>query len=1167
MLLLRGIFPTRRANAFKCNTVTLNTKAAGNHHFINHGTVELKSDARGIQSNMNPPKWTNGPLGSSMASSSTLSNLSTEFLHLSSHDVTFFDAVVRRVPRDANDFVSLKKAFEDTLATPSYTRDHASEVQLWDTLLRLIKVRGQSWKARWESVRMALSDRTAIYSDMEDENGDQDSDTSQDIFSPQKPSNLHAQSPSHTRPSNFRPSSSYRTGRDMEALEQKMAQLSAEASSLAGSFDGDNERSNSVFSPKYHQVPRWSHNLATTVESASDTDDPAGPPRRSRTSTSHTSLFDEVVHRSRVEREANSKAQEAHQEEMEDAYLHAAYAQADSLLANNLLRKCLSWWIVCSRRYTEFEEASWRFRLDIMQGKAFVGWKKALSQQRLRANHAAKLGTFHSEMNAWKIWTRKVHQRRRHRQQERRMELRGAFEVVRSRLEYRCVRSFFDQWRVAMISRVAQDFERERALRMAFSVWAKRYTEGIQLQEIQAQADLLRTHHLLHRCFRQWCGASKAQHGMALATQFSHRFMLYHAFKSWHAAFDDQRLSQHLESRGTVWQTRRLLGLAWDKWGLRASAIKEGNRKADAIIQERDSRLLSGAITKWLLREREQLLSQVLTEKTLSRLLRTWHYRYQRLTSVLMEKEQIVQHNRDYVLQSKAFTTWKDITDKAAAIQIMASSRDQRKVKTNVLRKWRERWTDQESKWHRARAVDTFAMQRTFFALWTEKLRKKRLQVHINKCHGTILASAFAYWRAHALNKRRDSLAVATLRHAIERKIRQQALRLWTNRVIERKSQMLEAAESHDAKLLTHAWQAWIHACLRHEDMFNLCNSLTDVKRERHCRQVFSKWLQATRSSSSRRERADHFLRHRKETLVKKTMQRWYDQYAEAALHEPELQVLLYRQTLAMRSVWQRWQNQVPALAAIRLDHARLKAKAIHHWHDLQPAARARRMAVQHDKHLMQTKAFSHWTQAAKVRRAFRAASRFGGPAAVRLRSAYRRSSGGSNGAFGRATSRPVSRKSRHSLSFDIEWDPRTPDHRDVDISSLRESDFGSAYSPPKRQQHRIQQRSETAFGPPEGSPPPRLRNWIQSVSHNDIRSGTLTDHDGIVSEPGHAPHHRSRTPSPAASHTQSEATVRVRLSPRKQTPRRGQAFESEYRDTIDALRARRRRQSTNVDM
>lgn len=92
-----------------------------------------------------------------------------ESLRLNDAEIEFFDEVVDAIRPDSCSFVELKDAFNDAVGATAHLdrvartlppgvkdRRKAAELRLWNSLLAMVQVRGESWAERWDTVRVLL---------------------------------------------------------------------------------------------------------------------------------------------------------------------------------------------------------------------------------------------------------------------------------------------------------------------------------------------------------------------------------------------------------------------------------------------------------------------------------------------------------------------------------------------------------------------------------------------------------------------------------------------------------------------------------------------------------------------------------------------------------------------------------------------------------------------------------------------------------------------------------------------------------------------------------------------------------------------------------------------------------------------------------------------------
>ncbi len=100
-------------------------------------------------------------------STSSRFSINQAFKALNDDDISFFDRLIATLPPHAADFSQLKSAYIAHLPDELDYRQHQAgssrhadetdwDAHLWSILLSLVKVRGRSWRERWDSVRLAF---------------------------------------------------------------------------------------------------------------------------------------------------------------------------------------------------------------------------------------------------------------------------------------------------------------------------------------------------------------------------------------------------------------------------------------------------------------------------------------------------------------------------------------------------------------------------------------------------------------------------------------------------------------------------------------------------------------------------------------------------------------------------------------------------------------------------------------------------------------------------------------------------------------------------------------------------------------------------------------------------------------------------------------------------
>lgn len=194
--------------------------------------------------------------GASGSSSTTNFSAAAAFASLSAPDVQFFDRVVQRVGNGASDFAALKRAYNAVLSEVAGTGaergsdgegplDAGRDAELWDALLKLVRVRGRNWAERWDGVRMSLGleprDETNCEQDTSSsaldgfEEGEYSLGCTQNSFrhgdGQWERANMGA--PNHRERTALESPHQGVAGRSAEALQARIAALAGQARSLA----------------------------------------------------------------------------------------------------------------------------------------------------------------------------------------------------------------------------------------------------------------------------------------------------------------------------------------------------------------------------------------------------------------------------------------------------------------------------------------------------------------------------------------------------------------------------------------------------------------------------------------------------------------------------------------------------------------------------------------------------------------------------------------------------------------------------------------------------------------------------------------------------------------------------------------------------------------------
>ncbi|UZJ51935.1 hypothetical protein CBS101457_001255 [Exobasidium rhododendri] len=1136
---------------------------------------------------------------STYATSASKFSLSTSFVNLNAHDIDFFDQIVDLLPPGADDFASLKRAYNKLRGESEYYINETQDAFLWDTLLKLIQVRGKDWAKRWDAVRMAigLEPRVSSGSERERDNGVdgqgeeevEEEETSESDTVKEQGGGRDSSSPAmqESRPSTTRA--------EIEALRRRMALLTTEAGNLVGTIQRRTEpevshavqrsfvtRNEERRSAKSRNVKGSARQLrfaeqeivkrdekATKVESASDEENARTQrvPLRPYKFPSVDDLrpvaaqrqFDEVVARSRNEREAQKRAQEDQQEAIEEARLFPLLKKADQLSSYHLKCKCFLWWKTSSLQRNKKVEEARQARDVVIAGKVLKAWRSSTTKRQSRLRGAAKVDDVRCKLRAWRVWRRTLQEASTQRREEKRSRLKGAYTLTRRIVEQRIVKEGFLHWKLVLMTHRTTHFRTQHLVRGAFSLWKLHMWRSITLSAKEVVVKGKIEDELISRAWEKWTEACRMNNMNRLAEAFHRHRLLQKFFLDWTITREEKATLRRREALADRWRARRTKRSALLSWQHSLAGVRRKEHKANDLQARQVDVLLTSTLKIWRARRREVLFQKVDVFRVMSTAFTKWTKRYDQLTLRLTKLEDTLTSRIEGKTLGVAFHMWRETTEQIVMSQRLAGERDRRKIKTETFIRWMKAVQGKRGDMQHATVIDGFLLQRKMWSLWMARHTEVKVELLRRSRNRALMGTTMTFWKARFTERRQEKLKIDAIQKTIEGRIRRESLSKWTAAVIERKSVLMEAREKRDAYIVRSVWLKWIDACLRHEDMLNLSKSFIDVKKEEQLRRTFLAWVKFARAESNRKLLAKQFLREKRTITLEKSVTQWYDRYVESSLRPLEYEALLQRQKIVQRLIFTRWKSRTTSLPAIRFDHVRSKSHTFYRWLERLPLVRVENQATRWDKQSMQRKGFQHWSAAARAKKAVRAAARFGGPSAARLRSTaylYQRGMSNPYGGFGSSSPSPVpTKQSRHKVTQNVtptmlKRMPLSLSNSEKGQESLRESDLvmidgggggggGSSRNSNNRERRvplELDRHNDAA------APTPALQRWMQTL-HQSARKEVNAEEAEASSEPpssflnqkrAQRREQINRTPSPTASQVQSEVTMRIRSSPRK---------------------------------
>ncbi|PWZ02481.1 hypothetical protein BCV70DRAFT_182607 [Testicularia cyperi] len=1021
---------------------------------------------------------TSTPTTTTTRSTGSRFSIQQAFDWLSEEDLAFFDRLIASLPPGAADFGQLKRAYDRLLPDEVLRRgdsagprrlDHKRgydddgegdwDDQLWSSLLSLVKVRGQDWLERWDTVRIALgldpvsnsdggsdlNDGSGTYassSDLEhrhdrthkrtsnniDGESESDAESDADTATPSSASD-HDGSASTQKSSSlaqrqtqpWRTESKVGTNASHESSQEESPDdvgsddpISAIQNRLSRLMSYDAESSPSSAS-RMRTKSKTSSSFIPSAPAVSSLRLPAEAKRR----------FDELLRSSQAEREQLRRRSHGTltgrcaDNDPTDPQVRLA----DRAFAHRLLRTCLVWWMTLTRRELERTNNAVDASNRVILAKAWDKWSTAAQRESVGHATAESTDRVRCKLTAFRRWRRLAHLARVRRDDSKKALMRAAYSSVTSTVATRLVRTALSNWRTTYLERVADLMRHQHLLAGAFALWQLQRSQAQRIHRIETEVVARVDGGRLASAWLQWLHAFNDRKALADFQQHRNHQLLTQVLHSWRQrtllsrlaqAFANRRLqrgalerwleakdrSQHDRKQAAVaqrWYLRHLKRTSLTAWKTSLARIDTLGLQADDFIAAKQTILALHVVHQWQTQARFFMLSRGEDYKSLECAFRTWKARYRALTTSLLQRETtLVDHQCRNVLQ-RSLTAWLSKTRNATTAQSVAVAHERQTLQRAYFAEWQQKRRRLQALQWKAVAVERLLKLRSALTKWHDRRRERKAEDLVARRQHRLAEQVLEIWRSRTSQRRREDNAVRQLSLCTAKRIQKASLDRWVARVIEVRNRELEVKEQRERRLSRAAFFAWVEACLRHDDMLALMHSFVDVKEEARRRRIFLEWLARARQNTARQERGEQIEQNRERRILATAFSNWRDRQVEITLAPQEYTLLLRRQRLVLQGVLGTWKASTWTLPAVQLHNRNLKTHAIARWRSRLPHAKLVNTAEHLYRSRALRRAFDVWATRTRQNQQLRAAERFGGASVVRLRALSASASGGSS--------------------------------------------------------------------------------------------------------------------------------------------------------------------------
>ncbi|KAG2157290.1 hypothetical protein DEU56DRAFT_763901 [Suillus clintonianus] len=952
-----------------------------------------------------PLTATQRPLVSFQATISDVSRVSaaskSELQNLTPAEVEFFDAVVKRIPPSATSFLSGLKAYNDELHDRGW--DSQTETVHYGRLLELCKLRGPSWNHKWEVVKEqygyggmpstipvpTMSARAPIPTSKPARSTARLAtpvrDEDDDVFTlhshqDQEQDGTTTETPSSDAESEQTPP------RPLMRLNQA-TRPNASAQLTRVTRTPTSRPSNTILPPALTRVstPRpqtdAAHHQPAVWEGTSDTtDDGDLPGSLSTTPPSYRAAvatpvplnargqpmlrasspikYPAAVNATEFPKGRERKGSVINEDEAwKKIKMSRDEEDADKFRQDKLLERCWEIWVLGYQWLTTTKEQVAEARDNVILGSSLRSWRNATASRLEMHARAASIADARRLRFALDVWAAKHKQKR---QLQWRSDMRAKMKTVRERHETQLIKYAWVKWQQSHRSFQNELQYNERIVARYFMRWKNSL---LKLDRLDSAADDFSRKikgSAAHRAWKHW--------QKSMATRDAEKTVAHKvALRTKGMVVDLWKKQTRERQTADAYRDVAMLKRAMRTWQTARDRIRVKEKRADKYLARQDAFLLRAVARVWKARERGKLLERVRDMRLVKNAIAVWKDRI-RSRKHLEDYALAFSMRSDSYGVSSAMRTWHQVYTIYQNRRACAVQHHLARVQYDALLKWRIQLREKMKLLKQARFVEKFILQRRILKVWKAKFEERQRLKKLKELETRRLRALMTAWHHKYQKKKFRRLAVQQIDELVSLRIKRDALRLWTNRVIEIKLRELEVRQKNAHALTVFAFKKWKNICLRHVEDLSLMESHLDIKRAENVRRMFHRWLTAARAR-----------RHKRITLREKELEfdranvqvawnRWRERYMNEKLQPLLRQMAIQNQKNCLFRTFGIWHSKTRSLPAIRFQASQTKMRYWAIWRAAMPQALQAKRAREIHNHAVLNRAFEKWHEAYKTK-------------------------------------------------------------------------------------------------------------------------------------------------------------------------------------------------------
>ncbi|KAG0705973.1 hypothetical protein DFH29DRAFT_996399 [Suillus ampliporus] len=949
----------------------------------------------------------------------------SELQNLTSAEVEFFDAVVKRIPPSATSFLSGLKAYNDELHDRGW--DSQTETVHYGRLLELCKLRGPSWNHKWEGVKQQYDyggipssipipimsakasipttkparstarlatpvrdeddDVFTLHSHQDQEQDEAPTETpSSDAESEQTPPRPLTRLNQATRPNasvlltrvtrtpTSRPSNNIlppaltrvstprpQTGAGHRPVVWEETSDTTDGCDVPGSL--------SITPPSY-RAAMGNNNIATPipVNARGQQILRASSPIKYPIAANPTEFTKRRERKGSVinEDEAWKKIRMSRDEE-----------DADKFREDKLLERCWEIWVLGYQWLATTNEQVTRARDNVILGSSLRSWRNATASRLEVHARAVSIADARCLRFALDVWRAKHKQNK---QLQWRNDMRAKMKTVRERHETKLVKYAWVKWQQSHRSFLNELQYNERMVARYFVRWKNSLLKLDRMDSVADDFSQRIKGSAAHRAWKRW---QKAMAARDAEKTVAHKV----ALRIKGIVMDLWKKQTRERQTADAYRDVAILKRTIQSWKSAGDRLLAMERRADKYLARQDGFLIRAVARVWKARERGKLLERVRDMRLVKNSMGVWKDRL-RSRKHLEDYALAFSMRSDSYGVSSALRTWHQVYTIYQNRRAFAVQRHLARVQYDALLKWRIQLREKMKLLKQARFVEKFILQRRILKAWKvkfeerQRLKKlKELDIRRLRAFTTGKIDVFMIyplvsddvilpeaWRQKYQKRRFLRLAGQQIDDLVSLRRKRNALRLWTNRVVEIKLRELEVGQKSDYTLTIFAFKKWKNICLRHVEDLSLMESHLDIKRAENVRRMFHRWLAAARARRHKRITLREKELEFDQASVQVAWNRWRERYMDEKLRPLLCQIAIQNQKNCLFRAFGIWHSRTRSLPAIRFQASRTKMRYWAIWRAAMPQAlQAKRARETHNVAVL-NRAFEKWHQAYKTK-------------------------------------------------------------------------------------------------------------------------------------------------------------------------------------------------------